>query len=287
MPSNRLPITDRDALARVMDFLVAACGSQNRAAKRIGISQPTFSRVKTGAPDAIDYRTFTRLVDAFGGWMDGSGLPHAPSPFAIEGGVGWRADQDAVRERLERWDDLEVGVLGDEGMLSVRIYRHWLGSEVKRLGRRLNEVDDEGMLRVVMADRRYRDLFIRFAAKVGRPNPTPAAEDERYWLAIYRVFEPLFVSAQDTWGVELGWQELDEVRQLKAYLQAALEREALLMRRDPDLLRIALTPPRMSEAQWLEATLGGNEDWPRPWEPKEDWSSLSPSTDKDDDVDGV
>jgi hypothetical protein len=57
----------------------------------------------------------------------------------------------------------------------------------------------------------------------------------RPWLAIVRALEPL-LAVDETGGIERGWGELTPGEQ-RAYLKAALEREAILLNRPPDLER--------------------------------------------------
>ena len=60
--------------------------------------------------------------------------------------------------------------------------------------------------------------------------------ESRIQLARYRIMEPL-IAADNTGGVERSVTELRNARELEAYLRAAVRREELLLKREPDHIR--------------------------------------------------
>ena len=284
MQANRLPIVDREALKRVLIWLEQEEGSGNRAAKWLGIGQGTFSRLLSGTTRSMDVGTFFRISESLGGRVTPEGYPQEPWPFTFEppplsdvalaraeslkrqgvpggsvssGEPEWWSQEGEVSRRVELWLDLQKSVLGPGALLTLRNHAAWMRRESGRLRVLVRRISGDADIRLqdVIRLPRYRLIFEKFARRVGRDRPYPEQGDVRYWIAVYRALEP-FVAAADTWGVELRWEELHADGTLSKYLEAALAREAVLMTRHPDVKRVTMVEPPMTEAEWLAEELG-------------------------------
>ena len=284
MQANRLPIVDREALKRVLIWLEQNAGSGNKAAKRLGIGQGTFSRLLCGTTHSMDVGTFFRISEGLGGRVTPEGYPQEPWPFTFErpplsdvalaraeslkrqgapGGIvpkgepEWWSQESEVRRREALWLDLQQSVLGPGALLTLRNHAAWMRRESGRLRASWQQIgaDADAGIQDVIRLPHYRAIFEKFARRVGRSEPYPEESDFRYWIAVYRAFEP-FVAAADSWGVELRWEELRDAGTLSAYLEAALARETVLMTRYPDVKRATLVEPTMTEGEWLSVTEG-------------------------------
>jgi hypothetical protein len=68
------------------------------------------------------------------------------------------------------------------------------------------------------------------------------SRNKRIELAICRALEPL-TNAAATYGIERSWLELEERRQLSAFLRASLRREEIMLEREADHERLAKIEP--------------------------------------------
>jgi transcriptional regulator with XRE-family HTH domain len=277
--THRVRIKDPDGLQSLLRDLGAPHKTQTEAAKALGISQPTFSRLLTGAvSDEMSFETYAAILTALGGEPKVLGRGPRATPFAVFAEYldpGARAQLEFRAEREQRRKGERVGerdradlqaVLDAEAQAAYELlerfldaivtedeeyvwsnYEVWMDRELTRL-----KPLSESVLRELWEDRRARSRIADFLERVGRSRgQLPSEGDSRCWLALYRAVEPL-TAAATTWQVERSWEELREKNELKGYLKAALKREELLLKPTRDLDRVRRGVPPMGYWEAME-----------------------------------
>jgi hypothetical protein len=202
---HQVRIQDGEELRRVLQVVYDRFGTHGRAATFLGIGQSTFTRLLNGKTfKAMTNDTYVSVRQA---------LQKEPLEFGL----------------LESFED---SVLAFEAQAVQRQYDRWLQQELERLRESAKPIVQQ-----LFSHHRYQSVFHRFLERTRYRTELPAADDDRAWLALYRAVEPLCAS-KPTYGVERSWEELDSSRELKAYLQAALGREAIMLGRGRDIDRV-------------------------------------------------
>lgn len=168
----------------------------------------------------------------------------------------------------EEWDLLRDALLSERGNLALELYDSWLAPRAaafvqRRTGRWT--VTNNGAFWISAGDNaaraarlqelcyviglltsEYADLF----GPLAEASKKADSDDDRYMLAVTRVVEPL-LEARESGFIEIGWEELyqedqrrrrcksksiDESR-LRKFIQASVEREAILLQRESDEYR--------------------------------------------------
>lgn len=254
-PVHRVRIGDPEGLQSLLrEIYEQHENSEDEAAKTLGITQPTFSRLLTGAvSDAMAYRTCISILTALGGDPRMLRREYRPTPFAVgvehlepgkraylverarRGGQDPQAVLDAEAEAryvpLQRF--LDAIVTDDEGYVWSH-YEAWMDRQLQPLKPLV-----EPVLQALWEDSGTREPIADFLEAVGRPRDVlPGGDDRRCWLALCRALEPVTTAARATWGVESSWDELRDAEKLGDYLKAALRREQLLLKPARDLDRV-------------------------------------------------
>lgn len=271
-----LPVVDQEALTEVLEKLNTHYGSQAKAARFLGITADRYYRLRTGQQDGLTFDIYARIHRALmkavlepqERGVDSGRVKHsrarkygrAPRPVlefivppndrAIESrrsrdGISREeAERILIREREqearrleERYDDLvgtfERSVLTEDHDFIWVQYRLWMAVELARLRERAMPVFE-----ALWDHLDYRPRIQRFLEQVERDADRPPDEDdERCWLALFRVMAPLG-DTEPTWNVEQSWRDLHKLGELGRYLDLAFDREELLLQPRQDHLRV-------------------------------------------------
>lgn len=199
-------------------------GNVQRAAAKIGISQPTLSRLVSGKEKKARASTIDALRKL---------IPYGKRG-ELEATVLSQEAQQRLRE-YDRWMKREREYWS--GIDHVRAAEGDDGKEIaqRKVMYRLNE-------KRKLLDhfrRQFPDLFDSFDAFLTRKQHfTSRAE-----LAYGRIIGPLLLKGIGTGSVERTWQELDEV-ELKQFINAGMNRERILLKRPTDVQRAQDPPPK-------------------------------------------
>ncbi len=232
-------IWDGERLRDVMETVKEISGGTDRkAARALGITQSTFTRLRTDTDRRfIQAKTFRKIR---------RGLRDLePAPEVVD------------EARAKGNEPLPFGLLGllassviqGEGELALREFQSWMGRE----RRRLESIGAAAVFRELYDQPRYQQHFDRLLRRCARPI-LPESDDHRSWIALYRMVEPLAMASQ-TGGVEYGWRELEGKEQegLHFYLKAAEQCQRALLGRESALQRAGHEQFRASEEYkaWL------------------------------------
>ena len=261
---HRIPIVDADALQSALNAVYAQEGTHRKSARRLGIEATTFTRLLNGTVDAMNFYSYSAIVRSLGGHATEYG--RAPDPMLEF--VAKPSELDTERARRGRGvdreaealaagnllDTFESSVLTQDSKFALGHYWTWVQRELRRLEKEAGPIFEE-----LWAHPTYKRPFRDFLERVRGTFELPRPEDQRCRMALYRAVEPLYDS-HATGGVERTWEEMDQARDLKAYLKVALKREEILMNRERDLVRIRRLPQDLLE--WIKADLAGVFDKP-------------------------
>ena len=217
-------------------------GTDREAATVLGVSQPTFTRLRSGKTSGfIRFGTYEKIHRA---------LEKDPVEFGLLG-------------------SFEASLISGDAWLAVQEYDTWAARERHRL----ESLGAGRVLEELCAQEPYRKHFDRLLRKASRPIP-PEPDDHRSWIALYRMVEPLAAS-ELTGGVELNWREMQEKEEedLHFYLRAAERCQRALLGREAPLQRVGNRELHASEdyKAWLAGVgePGDELGWPVPpgfWE---------------------
>jgi hypothetical protein len=204
MRTVTIPIADSSALIQVLRAIVEVTGSHAAAAAVLGIQRPYVTRMLRGrVGKAIGKDVYKRM------W----------APFRRDVGLLWgHPSYGATINAFHR------AIQSPEAEARVNSYRTWLAREIKKLGH------VRGFHRKLRKSRVYNSYFTTFASRMEKRGF--ALDDPRLLLAELRALEPLF-DWQGSGGIELSGDELRAEDRLRAYLDAALKRETILLERPP------------------------------------------------------
>jgi hypothetical protein len=212
-----VPVVHPGILARLVRRIIRDAGSQSAAAKKLGCTQRHVCRL---AHDQVP----TRIRAAFRKSLE---------KYLAHGGL-----KTELRQLGEAVTDQKADTF------HRCVYRPWLdralelgpGVSVIVRGKTYTIRDgSRATLEQALAhlDARYAKRLEKFRADHAHH------DDDRVTLAIQRAVNiPLIEDWAASGTVELSARELHEKGLLDAYLRAALRREAILLRRSPDLLRV-------------------------------------------------
>ena len=264
---ERVPLTPQ--LQELVRALVARFESTHKAAANfatvarqqgsmggveLAVSQPTLARVCRGATDALQWTTWVAL--AWHGRRFGIGSEKAwvESVYTRRGRIAFalyyrRLDRELTRmdpqrgqlpkmlERIREWG-LRPEVRRRQEQ-RLRLTRHLTWRELMRVlvkerrqGRKVGPLYQQGS--AATAVERFVEWYNR------RHWASRAGTKQRLTFALTRALEPL-LDAGRFGGFEMGAEELEEKGKLGRFVRAALERERVLLDRQPDERR----------AQWL------------------------------------
>jgi plasmid maintenance system antidote protein VapI len=202
---HQIKIAEPEMLRDILSEVLKECKTHRMAAQRLGITQPTFTRLLNGiVTKRIRADTYQKIKNALG-----------------DGSFEWGLE-----------DFFKLSVLSFLESEVKANYERWMTEEHNRLQRRAGAVFEE-----VFGHPGYHGLFTRFLGRVTRSPERPQPNETRLWIALYRAVEPL-AAAAETWGVERSWQEIDQGGQLKGFLRASLERERIILDREEVIDRI-------------------------------------------------
>lgn len=213
----RLPVVDPGPLVEALALLHRAHGSQQGAARALGISQGHFSQLRRGRVGrGITRRLYLRIGEE----LERAGIdPETPRYQRFLAAIAGPAEREAMRSWWEwlvrAWRQVAPGYPDPDINQSpwCRLY-FALPSWIKS----------------------YTEPYRRRWERAGH-------ENQRIWLAIARVLAPLAAHVE-TGGIERAWQELARSKRgrtndLAIYLKGALLAEDVLLRREPHPLRRA------------------------------------------------
>lgn len=232
-------VYDARALARLVQAFVkeATVGTQVAAAKRLGVSQGTVSKLRSGKVEKLGSDTYARLacrlpaeelrravlapeqvarLRQWAGW-----LGHELRGYTAAPSVGVVTLPDGTVHALvpgpsEELDDPEPEVYGP-----FRVRRQY----------RLLDESVAGAVKRLREDRRYAGYFKSVKEAAVRRWGTGAPEREyRLALAEYRMVEPL-LRGRVSGGVERTLTELQASGELAVYLAAAARAQRILLQR--------------------------------------------------------
>lgn len=222
--SHLFYVGDPEGLHATLVRALEHAKTQRDAARRLGISQPTFSRLLSRTrPQPLEPGTSSTW------WPEPMRFPiHRRVYYAIHrriGGVVGDLEGATLRERMES------SLITDVTRPRLRRWREWERSEVARLKAKV------GPLMYALWDKpQYRRVFEDFLARMNdgiRELPKWHWGTIRLWIAMHRALEPL-AAARATGGVERSWRELHQTHRLENFLADALRNERRLMRRRGD-----------------------------------------------------
>lgn len=172
----------------------------------LAVSQPTLSRIISGKEQRVTWRVFFALkIHGLHAGIDGDWAGAVFSP--------------AARQALDQ-------------------YYEWWHAERRRInpsGRALYRLEDK--LRAWDdGPRSASQLLEGFRRWLTHEHPLIGTDRIRHRMAIARALEPLLV-ADRAGGLERTAEELHRAGQLNAYVRVAIEREKILLRREPDARR--------------------------------------------------
>jgi transcriptional regulator with XRE-family HTH domain len=219
---NHLAIIDVTTIRAIMKEVRQRVSHQREGARTLGISQATFNRLLRGTGHKrISTHTFRSIRDALRRNVLGLEPPKA-----------------AERQRA-----FESTVLTEAGWHARRHYGRWLRDELRQLTPKV-----QSLFTLLFSDVEYRGVFGAFLKQVNQSPDLPRPNKRRIWLALYRSVEPLS-DAEATWGVERKWREMRAAGDLRRYLEVALEREHIMLKRERDIVRInkCTLPPDIEE----------------------------------------
>ncbi len=222
-------IADRARLGtEIRQVIGGRYGSVNAAARSIGLSQPTLHRLAAGQVGRMTEATMQGLERLF-----------------VRRSASWKR-----------------AVLPSEALIPGAAYSYWLHDWLSRTGR------EKGSWRDVPVTRRLREwpgllaqkskllLRIRKVAPSTVKTLRGMARDPRFRrdrivLALERIIEPL-LDARGSGGIERYPDELDDA-ELRAFVEAGMKRERILLMResDADRARETETAPTAREAEDL------------------------------------
>ena len=248
---HRIPIVSKEDLQSVFLEVLDQCENHREAAKWLGIRKHTFTKLLNGAPGqkAISFNTYVNIRRALGGNAFEFAAPDDPMLEFVADEPG-ESDKDreqreseaaAAAARLDRFDRC---FQTDDSEIVWGNYDEWVKRETLRLERMARPVLFE-----LWESEKYRPQLEQFLKNVGREpeSQLPGKEDKRGWLALYRAVEPL-AAAESTWKVERPWRELNTAQELDTYLNHALQREAIMLDRERDVVRVRKS--RVPSSYW-------------------------------------
>lgn len=309
-PKNRtdmhnVPIRDPERIQALFRDLRDQHGGESAAAKVLGISQSTFSRLLSGASSGVmSRRTRDSIVKGLGGEPRLPGRPRRPIEFAVgvehldsseRAALETRVHREYERRKREQGEGAErpkpqavldaeasagafqlqrfLEAIGDDDEEYHRShYEAWMARELEHL-----KPLAEPVLRELWGDRRMRRRIGDFLERVDRArNELPTDNDCRCWLALCRAVEPLVTAPAATWGIERSWEDLRDKDELRDYMKAALKREELMLKPTCDADRVKRARPptgywESMEQMAVEQALSAGNPPPPTWE---GWDAL-------------
>lgn len=215
----QLQIVDGPIFRSVLRRICEHFGTHRKAAKALGIKQPTFTRLLNGTVTGrISFNTY-------------------------------RGIQGVLRDKIRNADlieQFELSVLTRDGWHVQQRYKTWLYGEINRLARVLT------IFLELWEHEDYRELFEKFIERFTGWRNLPPQQERRLWVALLRTVEPLG-AAIETWGMEQSWQEIHKADRLSAFLRHSLNREVIMLERDPYYARLNKCSPPSS---YLDALAG-------------------------------
>jgi hypothetical protein len=246
-PRTKIPVTDPGGLKAILEDKY---GTVTAAARSLGVNQPTLHRLCTGKSRQMQYRIWLAVAEGL-----------SDRRAQLERVV---LSRDA-QFQLDQWFrslDRALAPIGVDVSLE-----EWPILGPARLGRsrsadpgdvELRELDEE------LAGQRAILLTAVLSGLCENPNYGPTlnqfidwarrrgVEEARLMLALARVLEPVV----PTDHIELWFVELHERGKLRRYLRLAIDRERLLLDRDPALSRAQAVAKR-DWTDWYERLGGG------------------------------
>lgn len=216
----QLQVVDGPTLRSVLRRVYEHFGTHRKAAKALGIQQPTFTRLLKGTVnERISFNTY-------------------------------RSIRGALRDKIEDLDlveQFERSVLTRNGWHVQRRYETWLFREIERLAKVLT------IFLELWEHEDYRELFEKFIERFTGSPALPPQGERRLWVALLRTVEPLG-AAEETWKMERMWQEIHEAGRLGAFLEHSLHREGIMLEREHGLERLNKCHP--PKAGYLDVLAG-------------------------------
>lgn len=220
-------VRDAPKLADVVNQVIAfrGAGSEAEAARNVGVSRATLSRIRRKQKPTLTRATAIALGTAaksihVGLVNDFHAALISPDAMRIfrEGYQAW------VRERFARWEERDGP--------SWRIYPS--GTVASDPAQPLQLAANrrqliQGIWRLAHAE--FRDVMVKFSDEMVRRN----VETERQEVAVLRVLEPLLEASQSGY-VERSWSELS-AKERRDFIDAGIRRELILLDREPALAR--------------------------------------------------
>lgn len=219
----RLKIANNSLLAEQLDYLLAQRGpTQTELEKNTGIKQDKFSKLRNGKRKCVTastYNTLRRLLPAdrqkrlalafersgsgamkerYGRW-----LVRSTKRILVGTGLPWQWNAGSVRQLPEEGWRGRAGTREGELKAAWAILDEWTGGQIRRF-------------RVEHLKRGHSEA--------------------RVTLAVYRTIAPL-IEASDAAFVERHLHEMS-VSELTTFVKCGLQREKLLLKRPPDIVRL-------------------------------------------------
>jgi predicted XRE-type DNA-binding protein len=248
---HRLPIRDQEALTRVLRHLEETKGSQEEAAKALGLSQGSFSKLATGKRNEISFATYSRIMGELGG--EARIFGRAPRPILEFGTEPEDFEVEQVRQAVRRGRGL-----GDKATAGVKAVVDELRQagvadpEVSEIRDRLTEFSSRQAWKAA-------EVYDAFQRAIHADEHTYAWGNWEAWMrdeirGMKRRAEPIL---RDLWG-------RDEWRGMIQKFLANVERESEVLP-EPEDLRCWLA---------LYRAVLPLADWDETWEIEPSWLHL-------------